>query len=218
MKISLNGLVQLLSAMVGQPFSVPIQEQMKVILNFKRADWMQKIIAAHPEQRKFFFKDFSVELETVDKAECPVNLDCTVYRTTKKIPIPLRSDYTLFDYVGGPDKMDGYSYTSTDQLVWIVNYSRYTKDRPKYFYVNGYIYVYNEPELEYINVRGIWPDQRQLNIFKCDDVPCYNDDDQYDIADDIINTMVQDIIKNEFRVLAPELTEISIDKQEPTRR
>lgn len=221
MKISLNGLVELLSAMVGQPFSGPLQEQMKVVFNYKRADWMQKVIDKHPEQRKFFLKDFSVELESVDKAECPVNLDCSVFRTVEKIPAPLRSAYALFDYVGDPDKMDGYSYTSTEQLYWMVNYSKYTKDRPKYFYVNGYIYIYNEPDLGYVNIRGIWPDQRQLNPFKCDDVPCYTDEDQYDIADDIINSMMQDILKNELRLFAPDITaqtEVTVDQTNPTKR
>jgi hypothetical protein len=54
MKISLNELVQLTSAMVGKPFSIPLQNQLKTVYNYKRADWMQKILDKHPEQRKYF--------------------------------------------------------------------------------------------------------------------------------------------------------------------
>ncbi len=213
MKVSLNQLVQLLADRVGQPFNVPLQRELKVILNYKRADWVQKIVDKHPEQRKFFLKDFSAELTTVDKAECPVDLDCTVLRTVEKIPQPIRTSYGLFDYVGDPDKLDGYTYMSPEQMVMIVNYgSKYTKDRPKYFYVNGYVYIYNEDSLEYVNIRGIWSDLRQLSPFKCADQPCYTDDDQWDIPDDIINTMMQDVIKNELRFLmSPEVDEVTVD-------
>lgn len=115
--------------------------------------------------------------------------------------------------VGDPDKTDGYTYTTPDQLVWILNYgSKYTEDRPKYFYANGYVYVYTNDNMESLAIGGIWPDQQQLKDFKCDDVPCYTDDDQYDIPDDLVNIMVQDVLRNELRILlAPEQGEVAVD-------
>jgi hypothetical protein len=213
MQISLNKMVQLLAAEAGQPFSIPLQRQLKVIFNYKRADWMQKIVDKHPEQRKYFIKYITVDLQDVDQAECPaVGDSCTVKKTVKPIPMPLRTAYTLFDYVGDNDRTDSYGYASIDQLVWYNKYNKYTPKRPKHEYANGYVYIYNEDTLEQITIGGIWPDQMQLNEFKCDDKPCYTDDDQYDIPDDIINTMVQDVFKNEFRLLAPELGEVPIDE------
>lgn len=211
MKISLNEIVSLIADRVGQAFNVPLQEELKIIVNYKRADWIQKIVDKHPEQRKYFLKDLSIELEQVDETECPVESDCTVLRTTLKIPKPVRSTYALFDYVGDVDKTDGYRYVMPEQLRYITKYSKYTKDRPSYFYVNGYVYIYNEPDLEYINIRGLWPDQRELHELKCGDELCYTDDDQYDIPDDIINTMIQDILKNELKLLlAPEESEVTV--------
>lgn len=215
MKVSLNQLVQLTSSLAGQPFSVPVQEQLKVIWNYKRADWLQKIVDKHPEQRKFFLKTITNSLIDIDEADCPVEIGCTIKRTSKKIPKPLRTTETLFDYVGDPDKFDGYTYTTPEQLYYILKYgSKYTKDRPKYFYSNDYIYVYNEDSLENLGIRGIWPDQRQLNEFKCNGVPCYTDNDQYDIPDDIINVMMQDILKNELKFLAvPATNEVEVDDE-----
>jgi len=213
MKISLNGLVELLTAMVGKPFSVPFQEQLKTVFNYKRADWMQKVIAAHPNQRKYFLKHIAIDLVEVDEAECPVNIGCKVLRTSKPIPLPLRTDEYFFDYVGDPDKMSAYTYVLPDQL-WVINhYSRYTKHRARYVYINGYIYIYNADEQEFIDIGGVWPDQRQLNDFKCDNVPCYTDEDQYEIPDDIINTMVQDVFKNELRIMTGQVGEVTIDQQ-----
>lgn len=215
MKVSLTDLVDLLADRVGQPFNVPLQEELKTIFNYKRADWMQKIIDKHPEQRKFFLKEIAVELERVDAAECPVETDCTVLRTVKDIPLPLRSSYTMFDYVGDPDKTDGYTYTEPQQVpVMIKHGSRWTINRPRWFYANSRIYILNETELDAIGIRGVWPDQRQLKDFKCDDQPCYTDNDQWDIPDDIINTMVQDVLKNELRLMtSPEIGEVSVEQQ-----
>lgn len=213
MKVSLNQLVQLLSDRVGQPFNVPLQEELKVIINYKRADWFQKVLAAHPGQRSLYLKDIGDELISIDRAECPIQTDCTVLRTSKKIPIPLRIDDKPFDYVGDPDKFDGYGYATPDQVYWLQKYNKYTGSRPKYFYINGYVYIYNEPDLGSLNIRAVWPDQRQLNPFKCNNVPCYTDDDQYDIPDDIINTMMQDVLKNEMRMFFPELAEVTVDEK-----
>lgn len=208
----------MLADRVGQPFSVPLQEELKVILNYKRADWVQKIVDKHPEQRKFYLKDISAELERVDRAACPVDIGCDVLKTVQKIPVPTRTSTTLFDYVGDPDKMDAYSYATPEQIYWLINFSKYTKERPRYFYINGYVYIYNEVDLDYINIRGLWPDQRQLDPFKCmeegEEVPCYTDDDQWDIPDDIINTLIQDVLKNELRLIAPELGEVTVDNKE----
>jgi hypothetical protein len=219
MKISLNELVQLLADRVGQPFSVPLQEELKVVFNYKIADWMQKIIDKHPEQRKFFLKDITDELQRVDEAECPVVTGCTVLRTVHQIPTPIRSGTALFDYVGDPDRLDGYTYASPEEILWLTKYNKYTKDRPKWFYLNKYIYIYNEDSLENINIRGLWSDQRQLNQFKCADKPCYTDDDQWDVPADIINTMVQDVLKNELalknqlRQVLPEEGEVTVDNK-----
>ena len=92
MRVSLNDLVQMLADRVGQPFNIPLQEQLKVILNYKRADWFQKVLDKHPEQRRYFLKDFSAQLQQVDKSECPVDLDCQVLRTVHSVPQPIRTE------------------------------------------------------------------------------------------------------------------------------
>ena len=211
MKISLNQLVSLTSSMVGQPFSVPLQSQLKTIFNYKRADWMQKIVDKHPEQRRFFYKDISIDLVDVDEAELPITIGCDIKRTSLPIPRPLRTQQGLFDSVGSPDKFNSFAYVEPQQLELIVKYgSKYTKDTPKYSYIDKYIYIYLDNTLEQINIRGIWPDQRELNPFKYKDKPCYTDDDQYDIPDDIINTMIQDVLKNEYKALVPTLPETTL--------
>lgn len=216
MRISLQEIVESLAILTGKSFDIPVQEHLKHIVSYKMADWFQAVVQKNPDQRKYYLKEISVPLERVDRALCPITTNCTVLRTTLQIPIPARTSYTLFDYVGGPSRDDGYAYVAPDQLYWIINYgSKYSKDRPKYFYVNKYIYLYNEESLEELNIRGLWFDQRQLNVFKCNDQPCYQDTDQFDIPDDIVNTMIQDVLKNELKfMLGLDETEVTIDNKD----
>lgn len=219
MQISLNQMVELLSALAGSPFSIPVQEQLKAIFSYKTSDWMQKVIDKHPEQRKFFLRYITDDLTDVEEAECPAPSNgCTVKRTTQQIPIPVRTSTTLFDYVGDTDKMDGYTYTTPDQYLYIAKYgSKYTKDRPKYFYANKYVYVYGEDFMDDLTIGGVWSDQRQLNGFKCSTDTCYTDDSQLDIPEDVINLIVQDVLKNELKFLinpGQQNTEVTIDEQQ----
>lgn len=221
MKISLNELVDMLADRTGNTFSVPIQEELKVILNYKREDWIQKVVDAHPEQRKNFLKGIVIPLEEVTQSTLDGGLDITVLKTTVPVPQPVRTQYALFDYVGAapgdfgaPPTETGFSYTAPDQLAIMLNYgSKYTATKGKYAYINGFVYVYNQDDIVDLYVLGLWPDQRQLDVFKAADQPCYTDDDQYDVPGDVINLMMQDVIKNELRLLtSPEIGDVDIEK------
>lgn len=202
----------MLADRVGQPFNVPLIKELKVILNYKRADYFQQILDKHPEQRKYFLKDFTVELEETDKAEC-ITSGCTIRKSILKVPLPVRTKDTLFDYVGDADKQSSYRYMTPDQSLLSSSTARYTATRPSYYYANGYIYIYNDDDIEYINVRGVFSDPSQLSSFKCGTTPCYTDNDSFEMPEDIVNTMVQDVLKNELRNLMHELGEVEVTTQ-----
>ena len=42
--------------------------------------------------------------------------------------------------------MTGFTYSSPDQLPFL-KHSKYTADLPKYFYIDKYIYIYNNLDL-----------------------------------------------------------------------
>ena len=59
MKISLNEIVQILSDRVGQPFNRSLQEELKIIVNYKLSSFFKRLLEKNPGQRRFFLKDFS---------------------------------------------------------------------------------------------------------------------------------------------------------------
>lgn len=205
MLVSLNDLVQLLAARVGEPWNTDLQEQMKLVLNYKRAQFFKRLLDQHPEQRRYFYKDFNVALQQADKAECPVDTDCIVKRSKLKVPLPIRSSGgDIFDYVGSSDKTQPYGYATPAQVAQYRKYNKYTSRVSKYYYSNGYLYIYVDKDVENINVTGVYPDPRQLTAFVCNDGNCYSDDSQYEIPYDLINDMIRDTLQVELRNVFPQ--------------
>jgi hypothetical protein len=214
MKVSLNDLVSILAARVGQPWNSALQEEMKVVLNYKRADFFKKLITQHPEQKKLFYKTIIAELTSVDKGECDVEVGCEVKRTQLAIPLPVRHDNAPYDFVGSVDKTEGYGYATPQEYALFAKYNKYTAAKPKYYVQNGYIYLLGDEESEYITIRDIFPDPRALHEFTCNGEACYTDDDQYEIPDDLINAMIADTLRVELRNQFPQQGEVQTDKSD----
>lgn len=212
MKISLNEIVGILSSRVGQPFNESLQEELKVVANYKLAQFFKRLLDKNPEQRRFFLKDFSAELIKVDKVDCPVDVGCDVLRTVKEIPVPLRNNQNLFDFVGTVDKLSAFAYATPEQINFL-KHSKYTGNLPKYFYVDKKVYIYNNLDLEYINIRGVYTDRRELKDFLCVGEACFTDDDQFDAPDDVINDIIRDILFVELRNQFPEAHEQKLDEE-----
>jgi hypothetical protein len=169
---------------------------------------------SNPFQKRFFLKDFDVPLVTVPKSECPIEVDCEVRRSKTTIPTPTRTNETLFEFVGSVDKMISFGYATPEQFNVYNKYNKYTGGNWKYFYINQYLYVYGDKEIEDVNVRGLYPDPRDLKGFQCSGTPCYTDDMQYDVPDDLINAMISDTLRIELRNQFPQVGEIQTDKSD----
>ena len=143
-----------------------------------------------------------IAIERVDSAECcTIESDCLVNRTTLDIPDPVRlKGIEDFTFVGGIDKKTRFTQIIPEQAQYI-EYSTYTKNLPRYYYMNKRVYVTDS--VEYINIRGIFADPRVASKFKrCDDdAPCYSDDASFPCPADMIIGITQGIIKGELAIL-----------------
>ena len=215
MIVSLNELVSMVSDRVGQPFNVALQEELKIIINYKLADFFRKAVNNDASQRKYFQRGFVVQFKKLRDTDCPGLLSgCDVLISTKKVPEPLRTKERLFDFVGSKDSKTAYSYSTPEQIETL-KYNRYTGKVTRYFYMNGYLYLLNNVIPREGFVRGLFLDPRSLKDFKCPDgTACYTDDDQFEAPDDLINSIITDIYRVELRQLVPEKEEVTIDEEE----
>lgn len=221
MALSLNQIVGILSDRVGQPFNTALIEQLKVIVNYKRANYMKQLLERNPEQRKFFVQEFSVELEKADQSLCPSDPTGCFFLVSKvDVPTPVRGNTTLFDYVGTLDRLTPFTYYTPEYLEYN-QFNRYTSIRPKYYYANNKLYILNNTDLLEVVVRGIFSDPRALESFICRDASgnlvtttCLTDDDPYPAPEDIIQAIIRDILQVELRNQFPEKEETRVDEPE----
>ena len=218
MALSLNQIVGILSDRVGQPFNTALIEELKVIVNYKRANYMKQLLEKNPEQRKFFVQEFSVELEKADQSLCPSDpIGCFFLSSKLDVPTPIRGNTTLFDYVGTIDRLTPFTYFTPEYLEFN-KFNRYTAIRPKYYYANNKLYILNNTNLIEIAVRGIFSDPRALEGLTCKDATgntvCYTDDDPYPAPEDIIQAIIRDILQVELRNQFPESEETRVDEPE----
>jgi hypothetical protein len=202
-QISLNEIVSALSDTVGQPFNIPLQEKLKVIVNYKRANYTQQSLEKHPEQRKFFQQSFTTELERIAKGDCEMpSVTCDVLRSKCEIPFPIRSSYSLFDFVGTPDWTVSFGEIKPE-FNSLRSFNRFTKDLPKWSYINKKLYVFNDLTLKQIAVRTVFADPSSINSC-CSTGTCYSDDAPYQIAPDLLNAIMRDILQVELRNQFPQ--------------
>lgn len=217
MAITLNEMVSILSDRVGKPFNVPLQEELKTIITYKRINYMQQLLEKHPDQRRFFNQQFTVPLEKVS-ADAPVcgittSKECPIMKTKCEVPQPIRGSYTLFDYVGEGDFSKSYGYAQPE-FIDIMKYNTYTSKHPRWFFVDKHIYVYKNLTTKFVGIRGVFEDPFQINNC-CDGKQCFTDDTAFPAPQDIINAIMRDILNVELRNQFPNFGEVLVDDKQP---
>lgn len=142
-----------------------------------------------------------LKLIEVDPAECcEVTTGCTVLRTEKKIPMTIELHAgPAITRVGPVNKINKpFSFTEYQKAIFTYN-GKYGKNIVTAFLLNGYIYVLindiNMQTIEYINVRGVFENPRDLDAFKCSDDACFSYDDEYPIHGWMIPYIKEQILK-----------------------
>jgi hypothetical protein len=216
-EISLAQIVSLISDTVGQPFNIPLQEKLKVIVAYKRANYLQQSLEKHPEQRKFFQQSFTTKLTQVAAGDCVIpNVTCPILKSVCSIPYPLRSSWSMFDYVGTPDWTTAWGEI-VPEFNNLRSYNRYTKDLTKWCFINGDLYVFNNLRLKMIGIRGIFSDPYAINTC-CSTGNCFTDDTPFPMPADLINAMIRDILNTELKVQYPQLAAVDVPEEKKVTR
>lgn len=124
------------------------------------------------------YQSFCLDLEkvTYHDCDCTTDPDCLILRSTKKLPMYIRSSKwsTLkIRFVDGRN-IDRSNITSNI----LSKYSNTKQDQEtKYFIDNQYVYILNHPDLKKIGARAVWSDPSALdNYTSCinSDSSCYD--------------------------------------------
>ncbi|MDC6350699.1 hypothetical protein PP178_03980 [Zeaxanthinibacter sp. PT1] len=154
-----------------------------------------------------------LDMEFVDASSCcGVEVGCKVYRSTDRVPEPVRfKDRIPFYYVGTIDSKIEYAPINRAALG-TVGYSKFTAGMPRYYFDDGYIYVLGTlPKA--VQVKGVFEYPNQLAPFSCDGKACYDDDQPYPISADLARDITRTLLGEDVRTEQPDKDkdEVTID-------
>lgn len=149
----------------------------------------------------------SNEIETNIACGFPIEILKCLVRTKIKIPqIIEHNGEFLINYLGTHNFLNAYTNTTYIKLVWDLR-SRYTKNTPKYFYLDGYIYIYNtDLNLKYVRLIALFAEPSAVELIKkennsSDTLVYDNYDFEYPVSSSMIDTINKLIIESEYRLL-----------------
>lgn len=217
--LSLLNIAASLASRVGQPTNSDLIEELKFIFTYKQLNYKQQFLEKHPEQRRFFQQSFTTELEKIPKGDCdfPMTIGCDILRSKCKIPAPIRSSFSMFDFVGSPDWTKAFAESNPEALEFF-KYNKYTSKETKWFFMNEKLYVFNNLNLKMVAVRSVFADPSNINQCCSSPSQCFDETKAYPMSQDLINAIMRDILNVELRNMFPQPGVVTVDKEDDTEQ
>ena len=153
-----------------------------------------------------------LELEKVDASKCcDLPVECAVYKTVRKIPKTIRFSFRdAITHVSDVTGLGTIPLVESHVVQWLP-YDKYVKKERKAYMIEDYMYIYEADGLQFINVRGVFEDPEDVAKFDCDGSDCYDDDMDFPIPMDMIQTITQGIMSGELMLLASSKNDTTND-------
>lgn len=137
-----------------------------------------------------------IKLQEVDKSECcEITTDCYILRTILQIPETI--DNIADNLIVRVEKPNGDIISKTNPFkTKYTKYSKFTKEKSRWYLKNGYIYISNEIFIDTINIWGLFEDPTELSNFtSCDGSTCYNTNSNYPVGANMASDITNIILK-----------------------
>lgn len=211
----------------GRQFDIPFRKQLEDAAINWWATLITDTLSKSPAKKVYYLQSILMELVKVksqdeedkcDPDECEEDLeDCIcndILRTNLKVPNSLKISTHPYDYVGALSGADGFGWTT---FGWLRanQHSPLTGKKPKWTYINDYIYIFNDKSIKNLRIEGIFSDPRELIGFKCPNQtePCYTKDSNFPADNKIIQQIIQYLLQVDLNQnLYQEKTEIKENK------
>jgi len=204
---TLNEIVYNIAEQVDKGDDAVLRQRLKFMVGYYRAQFIrQDQQRKHSLPSQFVQSLDCLEMEKSNIIECCEvdDVGCTVWRTKKEIPKPVRIyDGSEFAYVGTADAKQPYQRTTSVQHEYS-RYNKYVNGMPQYIYTNDRIYVLNARPKK-ILVKAIFEAPEELEGFTCcDGTTVFSSDKEYPISMDMVQRITQSILATEMRMVNPQ--------------
>ena len=149
---------------------------------------------------------YNQKVSPVDISDCPVNLPigCYIVRTDNRMPRFLEvNDMDLILSVQ-PNNIQSQNYTPIPRArLSYLGFNKWNKNMPFTFLRDGYVFLINDPNTEYITIEGVLENVEDLAGYNncITGESCYDDESRYPISEYMWDIMKQMIMKTNFSIL-----------------
>jgi hypothetical protein len=199
---SLNQIIALLAERADREFSIPFQEEMKVLVNNWRSRLIANSLQKKPQDRKFFIQSIVVPLTNISKVTCPIVTGCVLI--TPYIPSPIRVNSIIFDFVGTPDFEIAFGQ-ALDFQNYYLSFNKYIGSKGRYAWENNKLKIFNKTEMQAVGIQGISGDYQAFKNLDCGSTPdCDPDDLPYPVSPELEELIISSILKEELNRGVPK--------------
>ena len=206
---TLNQIAERIAYSLNDPLNTMLRENIKFSVKYWRSMLIRRDVAQNGLSDEILQRIY-IDLIKVDKADaCDFTIGCDyILRSKYKVPKPIRlKTDTLFKMVGVFDLQNNQkptTYTEFEEFRY-TKFNRFTSNAIRYNYTNGYLYFFNNTLLKRAVIQSAFSDPSEVNT-ACD-TECYNDDMDFPCPDDMLQQIVDGILKNEFILKTKPLSE-----------
>lgn len=208
---SLNTIATFIAGRLNQSNNLYLIEELKFAIKYYRAVLLKRDFEKRGNVN-LMAQHFVVGLERVEGTDCNSLIvgNCKISRTVSRIPLPVRknSGY-LFNYVGNKLFTKAYQEQYPETLT-ISTADRFIGNSIKYYFNDGYIYVYGNKYLKEIGVRDLFENPSEVLELCTNTTNCFADDEAFPIALDMLDTIITNLLSGVFTVAIPDDQEIRI--------
>ena len=179
-------------------------DQIKFNIRYYRAMLIRRDFARNGMITRHLEQDLGcLNLIKVDASKCcNLPIECAVYRTEVKIPKTIRFNFEeAITHVGDVTGMGTIPFVHSSAIQFLP-YDKYTKNKMKAYMIEDYLYIYNAEGLGFINVRGVFENPEDVSSFDCDGSECYDDNMDYPLPLDMVETITKGIMAGELVLLS----------------
>ena len=203
---TLNQLGARVANLLKQPFNLELQERIKDAFKNLRATRIRQSIERNGVD-DILTQSYIVCVTKVDVTldDCARKLGCNILRSSNKVAVPIRyKTDEPFTFVGTDDGVT-FIY-STLGAVLKMKYLPMIGNAIWYIYENGYIYLYGNTRIKEFRVQAIFSNPEQ--VINCCDSSCYSDDMEFPLPEEMIESIIQELLQKEFMPSQPVSDEI----------
>lgn len=194
-----NEIAVLVAEPLGRVLDDPFREMVKARAKYWRSKLLRDTLNKNSKDRVHFIQYITLGLQQVSAVDCGIPLDCKVMKTINPVPVPLRANSMIFDYVGSPDGSNPFTPTTRAVMKFKLQDKYAPLVSTYYTWENRYIVLPKNRMVQKVMIGGIFDDPEAAFLANCDAAAdCNFYEAEYPVSGDIAQQIVQYILQVDF--------------------